>query len=53
MFKIFIDNDILPKQSDFKPSDSWANQLLFITDEIYKSLNAGVEVRGLFLDILK
>ena len=32
-----------PNQSGFKPGDSWVNQLLSITHEIYKSFDNGVE----------
>ena len=37
----------------FKPGDSWLNQLLSITHEIYKSFVCGCEVRFVFLDISK
>ena len=40
-------------QSGFKPGDSCVNQLLSITHEIYHSLDNGLEVRGVFLDISK
>ena len=54
MFRfLFEDNLILSNQSDFKPGDSCINQLLSITHEIYKSFDDGIEVRGVFLDILK
>ena len=55
MFKFFIENDLIsPNQSGFKPVDSYINQLLPITHEIfYKSFNCGYEVRGVFLDISK
>ena len=54
MFRFLIeDNLILSNQSDFKPGDSCINQLLSITHEIYKSFDDGIEVRGVFLDILK
>ena len=46
--KLISDN-----QSGFKPSDSCVNQLLSITHEIYHSLDNGLEVRGVFLDISK
>ena len=44
--KLISDN-----QSGFKPGDSCVNQLLSITHEIYHSLDNGLEVRGVFLDI--
>ena len=46
--KLISDN-----QSGFKPGDSCINQLLSITHEIYHSLDKGLEVRGVFLDISK
>ena len=52
MFKFFIENELIsPNQSGFKPGDSYTNQLLAITHEIYKSFDEGFEVRGVFLDI--
>ena len=54
MFSFFIGNDLISQnQSGFKPSDSFINQLLSITYEIYKSFDDGWEVRGIFLDISK
>ena len=44
---------ISDNQSGFKPGDSCINQLLSITHEIYHSLDNGLEVRGVFLDISK
>ena len=44
--KLISDN-----QSGFKLSDSCVNQLLSITHEICDSLDNGLEVRGVFLDI--
>ena len=46
--KLISDN-----QSDFKPDDSYVNQLLSITHEIYHLLDNGLEFRGAFLDISK
>ena len=46
--KLISDN-----QSGFKPGDSCVNQLLSITHEIQHSLDNGLEVRGVFLDIFK
>ena len=54
MFKFFIKSDlILSYQSGFKPGDSFINQLLSITFDIYKSFDCGYKVRGVFLDISK
>ena len=56
MFEFFIRNDlILQNQSCFKPGDSCTNQLLAITvtHEIYKSSDAFLDVRAVFLDISK
>ena len=44
---------ISENQSSFKPGDSCVNQLLSITHEIYHSLDNGLEVNGVFLDISK
>ena len=40
-------------QSGFRQGDSCINQLISITHEIYRSMDLGYEVRGLFLDISK
>ena len=53
MFKFFTSNNLIsPNQLGFKPGDSCINQLS-ITHEIYKSLDDGLEVRGVFLDMSK
>ena len=44
---------ISPNQSEFRPGDSCVDQLLAITHEIYKSIDEGFEVSGVFLDISK
>ena len=44
-------NLISPNQSRFRLGDSFVNQLLAITHEIYKSFDEGFEVRPVFLDI--
>ena len=44
---------ISPDQSGFRPGDSCVNQLIAITHKIYKSLDDGLEVRGVLLVILK
>ena len=54
MFELFIRNDLISQnQSGFKPYDSCINQLSAITHEIYKSFDACLDVRALFLDISK
>ena len=40
-------NLISPNQSGFKQGDSFINQLLSITHEIYKSFDDCLEVRGM------
>ena len=42
-----------PKQSGFRPGGFCINQLLSINHEIVSAFDIGLEVRGLFLDILK
>ena len=50
----FNENNLVsPKQSHFKSGDSCINQLISITHEIYEALDAGLEVRSVFLDISK
>ena len=44
---------ISSNQSGFKQGDTYINQLLSITHDIYQSLDQGYEVRGVFLDISK
>ena len=54
MLQFFIKNKLIAtNQSGFKPVDSCINQLLSITQNIYKSFHEGYEVRGMFLDISK
>ena len=54
MFEFFIRNDLISQnQSGFKPDESCINQLLAITHEIYKSFDACLDVRAVFLDISK
>ena len=55
MFKLSDKNYlVLFKQAYFKREDSFINQLISITHEqMYESLNAGLEVRSAFLDISK
>ena len=52
--RFFIKNGLISQnQPGFKPGDSCANQLLSITNEIYKSFDDGFDVRSIFLDISK
>ena len=54
MFKIFNENNLIsPKQPVFKPKDSCINQIISITHEIYEALDAGLEIKSIFLDISK
>ena len=54
MFQFFIRNDLISwNQSGFKPDDSCINQLLAIIHEIYKSFDACLDRRAMFLDISK
>ena len=54
MFSFFLANNLLaPNQSGFKPGNSFINQLLLVTHEIYSSFDDGFEVRSVFLDISK
>ena len=52
MFKLFIEKKLISSNhSRFKPGDYCINQLLSITHEKYESLNVGLVVRRVFLDI--
>ena len=51
--KINSIQSISSSQSDSKTGDSCINQLLSIIHEIYGSFDEGLEVRSVFLDILK
>ena len=54
MYECFVENELnSSSQSGFKPEDSFINQLLSITHDIYQSFDNGFEVRGVFLDISK
>ena len=47
MFHFFIQNVLISQNlSDFKPGDSFDNQILSVTCEIYKSLDDGFDVRS-------
>ena len=42
MFTVFTENNLVsPNQSGFRPGDSFVNQLLDITHEIYESFDEG------------
>ena len=46
MFKFVIEIKLISSnQSSFKPGDSYINQMLSITHEIYESFDPGLEVR--------
>ena len=54
MFEFFTENEQIPQnQSGFKPRDSCISQLLCIAHDIYQSLDDGLEIRAVFLDISK
>ena len=54
MLNFFLENDLIsPKQSGFRPGDSWINQLLSINHKILNAFDIGLEVCGLFLDVSK
>ena len=49
-----IDNNLISQNhSGFKRGDSCINQLISVTHDILNSLDEGLEVRGVFLDISK
>ena len=47
------DGLILSNQSEYKPGSSCINQLLSIAHDIFKSLDCGCDVKGVFLTIGK
>ena len=54
MFGFFLHKGLISaNQSGFETGDSYINQLLLITYNIYKSLDDSYEVRGVFLDFSK
>ena len=54
MFKFFTENSLISQnQSGFKPRDSYTNQLLSITHQIYKPFDDGYEIWSFFLDMSK
>ena len=47
MFEFFTDNELISRnQSGFKPGDSCISQLLYITHDIYQSLDDGLETKS-------
>ena len=54
IFSLFLGNNFTsPKQSGFKPGYSCINELFFITFEIYKSYDDGLEVRSVSWTFLR
>ena len=54
LYNYLLGNDLISQnQSGFKREDYCINQLIFITDDILNSLEEGLDVRGVFLDITK
>ena len=54
MYDFLTENDLLsPNQSGFRSGDSCINQLFSTNHEILNVFDKGLEVRGIFLDILK
>ena len=54
MFEFFSENELIShNESGFKTGDSYINQLLCITHNIYQSLDDGLETKDVFLDISK
>ena len=54
MFELFIKNKLIySSQSGFKLGYFYINKLFFITREVYSSFDGGLEVRSIFLDIVK
>ena len=52
--KYFIENNVIsPYQSGFVSGDSTINQLLYISNEFYKALDGGKEIRVVSCDISK
>ena len=51
VYKLYLKNS----QSGFRPNNSCVNQLISITNNIYRTFDAysSLEVRGVFLDLLK
>ena len=53
-FEPFFENKLIShNQSGFNPGNSCINQLLYLTHNIYQSLDNDLETRGVFLDMSK
>ena len=54
MFEYLIRNHLISQnQSGFKPGNTCINQFLAITHKIYKSFDACLDIRAMFLDMSK
>ena len=54
MLGFFIENDLISQnQSRFKPRDSYINQILSVTHEIYQSFDEGFDACSVFIDVSK
>ena len=54
MFEFFSENELIShNESGFKTGDSYINQLLCTTHNIYQPLDDGLETKDVFLDISK
>ena len=54
IFEYLIENNLITENhSGFKPGDSFIDQHLSVTHDIYKSFDGGFEVEGVFLDTSK
>ena len=54
MLKYFLDSNLIsPNWSGSRPGDSYINQLLSITQDIFTSFDNGLEIRGVFPDTSK
>ena len=54
MYAFFIENNLISlDRSGFRQGDSCINQPISITHEIFRSMDQGYDVRGVFLDISK
>ena len=54
LYSYFSENQLLnEKNSGFRQGDSTINQLVYITDKLYKAMDSKQEVRMVFLDAAK
>ena len=54
MYDFLTENNLLsPNQSGFRSGDSCINQLLSINHEFLNAFDKGLEIREIFLDVLK